>query len=428
MASSTLPPAPTVATDAPSRVVIAGGGVAAVEAALAVRDLAGERVALTLVAPDEHFAYRPLSVKEPFALGGVQTLPLADLARDVDATLVRGALESVDAGAHELTLAAGERLAYDALLVAVGARRAPAFEHATTFRGQEDSEPVHGLIQDLEGGYVRRIAFVVPPGVAWPLPLYELALMSAQRAYEMSLDGVELTVVTPEETPLAIFGPAASAGVEELLTAAGIRIETSARAEIPRPGTVVVHPGARQLTADRIVALPRVEPLAIGGLPADSGGFTPVDARGRVHDAPDLYAAGDGTSFPVKQGGLACQQADAAAATIAARAGADVAPRPFKPVLRGELMTGSRPLYLRTDLSGTSGDRSESSGHTLWWPPVKIAGDYLAPYLAEREAPAVHAGEGVPHRHRAPESDALSYDYGIELLGFDAVDDGPSHN
>ena len=43
-------------------VLIAGGGMAALEAALALRDLAGERLTVTMLAPDRHFTYRPLSV------------------------------------------------------------------------------------------------------------------------------------------------------------------------------------------------------------------------------------------------------------------------------------------------------------------------------------------------------------------------------
>ena len=80
----------------------------------------------------------------------------------------------------------------------------------TTFTGSHaDAEALHGLVQDVEGGYTTRVAFVVPADVAWPLPLYELALMLAERAFEMNID-VELHFVTPETAPLRAFGPAAS--------------------------------------------------------------------------------------------------------------------------------------------------------------------------------------------------------------------------
>jgi sulfide:quinone oxidoreductase len=120
----------------------------------------------------------------------------------------------------------------------------------------------------------------------------------------------------------------------------------------------------------------------------------------------------------VKQGGLACQQADAAAESIAAQAGVSIEPSPFKPVLRGKLLTGSKPLYLRNDISGTAGDDSTSSGLTLWWPPGKVAGAYLAPYLAMREQ---QGPEGTtPPIHRSHLVLELAREgHGIELLGVD---------
>ena len=65
------------------RVVIVGGGVGGLEALLALHALAGERCALTLVAPEADFVYRPLAVGEPFALGATRRHPLAAIARDL---------------------------------------------------------------------------------------------------------------------------------------------------------------------------------------------------------------------------------------------------------------------------------------------------------------------------------------------------------
>ncbi|MEA2450669.1 MAG: sulfide:quinone oxidoreductase [Thermoleophilaceae bacterium] len=403
----------------PTRVIVVGGGVAAIEAMLALRDLAGDRVAVTLVAPQEDFVYRPLSVGEPYALGQALSIPLTTVARDCGAELRADALLSVDAGAHTIQLDGGDTVGYDVLLVATGARREAALDHADTFRGQEDSESVHGLIQDLEGGYSQRIVFVVPLGAVWTLPIYELALMAAERARQMALPDVKLTIVTPEKRPLGIFGAVASDDLKRLLDAAGIDLEASSRAEIPSSGTVILHPGERVIEADRIVALPVTTAIRFEGLPHDLTGFVPVDSHGRVQAVEDIYAAGDGTSFPVKQGGLACQQADAAAETIAAAAGADIEPNPFKPVLRGKLMTGSDPLFMRNDLS--AGGESTSSGHTLWWPPGKVAGAYLAPYLVAREKQGPDGTTPLIHRtHMVATSEAEGH--GIDLLGFDVAE------
>jgi sulfide:quinone oxidoreductase len=174
------------------------------------------------------------------------------------------------------------------------------------------------------------------------------------------------------------------------------------------------------IEADRIVALPVTTPIPIQGLPRDRDGFTPVDSHGLVRGVDDLYAAGDGTWFPVKQGGLACQQADAAAESIASQAGASVEPSSFRPVLRGRLLTGSKPLFMRRDISGTAGDESTSSGHTLWWPPGKVAGAYLAPYLAARQQQGPEGTTPPIHRsHLVLESEREGH--GIELLGLEVV-------
>ena len=131
---------------------------------------------------------------------------------------------------------AGASHRYDALLVALGARIEARYEHATTIDDRRLDEQLHGLIQDVEGGYVKRLAFVVPPRMAWPLPVYELALMTAARAYDSNIE-LAITILTPEDAPLAVFGSGASHAVGELLRRAqGIEVITSAYCEITEPG------------------------------------------------------------------------------------------------------------------------------------------------------------------------------------------------
>ena len=368
----------------PHRVLIAGGGVAGLEALLALRDLAGDRVALTLLAPEADFVYRPMAVAVPFARGHVLRHRLADAAASAGAELVRGALAEVDDAARTARTADGRELTYDALLVAIGALSRPALHHATTWTPELDQDVFGGLLRDVEEGYAKRVAFVVPPGVAWTLPAYELALMTAWEARDMGQDDVEVTVYTPEHAPLDLFGAEASAALRADLEAAGVRVETA---------TEVREPGGRALEAERIVALPRAAAPNIAGLAVDAEGFIVTDEHGKVAGADAVWAAGDATAFPVKQGGLAAQQADAAARAIAAAVGADVEPLPFRPVLRGVLLTGRGQEWIRRDLGE---DEGSAQRHALWWPPTKIAGEYLAPYLADLEE---GAAAGRPPGH-----------------------------
>jgi sulfide:quinone oxidoreductase len=364
-------------------VLVAGGGVAGLEALLALHDLAGDRVALTLLAPERQFTFRPMAVAVPFARGHMQRFDLADVARDTGAELVRGGLAAVDAPAREAVLTDGRRIGYDALLVAVGAHSEPAWSRVNTWTPEQDRDVFGGLLADLEEGYAKRVAFVVPIGVAWPLPAYELALMTAWDARDMGQDDVQVMVYTYEPEPLEIFGPEASSALRGDLEEAGVTLHTGTVVEAdPRAPTRLLADG-RPLESQRVVALPRAIAPGLGGLPTDERGFIVVDGHGRVDGLDGVWAAGDATAFPIKQGGLAAQQADAAAESIAAAAGADLDPQPFRPVLRGVLLTGRGKAWIRREV-GDDEAEGEAARHALWWPPTKVAGRYLAPYLAKR--------------------------------------------
>jgi sulfide:quinone oxidoreductase len=377
---------------APLEVVIAGGGVAGLETAMALRALAGDRVRTTLLTPERDFVYRPLAVAQAFELGEARRYPLAHIARDFNFELVHGELDRVEPDAHMIVDRSGGELAYEALVVATGARPRPAWDHTLTFAGPRDAEAMAALVRSVEARDVERVGFVVPGGVTWPLPLYELALMTAARATAAGRRP-ELVLYTPETEPLGLFGPEASADVGAQLEAAGVRLVLSSEVDVTAKSEVMV-PGRDSRDAyERIVALPRLEGRAPPGLPNDDAGFLPIDRHGAVHGVAHVYAAGDGTDFPVKQGGIASQQADAVAELIARRAGASVDPQPFHGLLRSQLFTGAEPRFLRTDLSLRASAHSQASEIPLWWPVAKIAGLHLAPYLAAQDGAPSQARE-----------------------------------
>jgi sulfide:quinone oxidoreductase len=362
------------------RVIIAGGGVAALETALALADLAPDHTDVTVIAPNTEFVYRPMAVCEQFAYGPRRRYPLAPIVHNAGANLLTDELAWVDPVEQTIHTQGGESIEYDALMLALGARASERYTHAVTMDDRRLDETLHGLIQDIEGGYIHSLAFVSPGRMAWPLPLYELALMTAGRAYDMGIK-LAVTIITPEDAPLAIFGAAASSAVSELLERAGIQTISSAYAEIPSHGDVVINPGDRRLQVDRVIALPELYGPSLRGIPLGENGFIRIDPYGQVPDVGPIYAAGDATEFAVKHGGIASQQADTAARSIAALAGAPVALKPFHPVIRGMLLTDDKPLYLTAQITGGHGFSSEVTDTPTWSPPSKIAAKYLAPYL-----------------------------------------------
>jgi sulfide:quinone oxidoreductase len=364
---------------APRHVVIVGGGIAALEAVLALHDLAGARVRVTLIAPSPEFSLRPLSVLVPFGRSVPQTVPLDETLAAHGGTFRQDAVLSVDAARRVVVCASGDEVPYDALLLAPGARAVPAFDRGLTFDPFE-ADALSGVVADLEQGWSRSVAFIVPVGTTWPLPLYELALMTAEQVWGMGVDA-ELHFVTPEPAPLAVFGDAGSAAVAELLAAARITFHGGATPQVPRAGRIELGGTATPVAVDRIVALSRMQGPEIIGVPADTEGFIDIDALGRVPGMMDVWAVGDATQQPIKQGGLACQQADAVAAQIAAAAGADVETGPPVLELRGRLLAGHHERFIQREV-GTA--HSAADQHPLWWPPAKVASRYLAPYLEER--------------------------------------------
>lgn len=364
--------------------IIAGGGVAALETGLALADLAPDLTDTTVIAPNTEFVYRPMVVREPFAYSSAQRYELARIVSDAGAKLLEGELGWIDPLARTIHTKAGAALEYDALVLALGATVTKRYPHALTIDDRDLGETMHGLIQDVEGGYIHKLAFVAPGRMAWPLPLYELALMTAGRAYDMQIE-LEITIVTPEDSPLAIFGSAASEAVVELLAAAKVQTISSAYAEVPSSREVVISPGDRHLSVDRVIALPELYGPVVRGIPLGEHGFIKVDPHCRVPDVDHIYAAGDATDFPIKQGGIGSQQADVVAQAIAAMAGASVTPERFNPVIHGMLLTHEEPRYLTAHITGGHGFSSEITDTPTWSPGRKIAAKYLAPYLEERD-------------------------------------------
>lgn len=383
------------------RVLIAGAGVAGLETLLGLRDLLGDGVKVTLLAPDLKFVNRSMSVTQPFTPQRARGVRIEDITLALGARWHRGILDRVEHDHRRAVTRDGVELRYEMLVLALGARpdREWIGREVLTFRGGCDSSDYRLLLRRLDEGRVRKVAFVKPPEPSWPLPLYDLALMTAARCAARSCAGVDLSLLTPEEKPLGIFGRTASTAVRRLLDDCGVALHTSSYAVPGLPGSLDITPGERRMKVDRIVTVPRLIGPRLRGIPCDPDGFIRTDAHGRLPGLDGVYAAGDATAFPIKHGGLAAEQADAVAEAIAASVGVDLDPQPFYAILRAVLLTGGPERYLRADISGTAGDDSTISHDPLWWPPGKLAGRYITPFLASQVG---EAADVMPHEPASP--------------------------
>ena len=395
-------------------VLIAGGGVAGLETLLALRALTRERVGITLLAPELSFVNESVCVQQPFGPRRVRGIRLAEIARDFGARWQRGCLARVDHRRQRVITTSGDRLDYDSLVLAVGAGRVADYSDALVYRDGRDGPDYRLLLRQLYHGQVREVAFVRPAGPTWLLPIYDLALRTAAACAAHGRSDVKLSLITPEEEPVAAFGKQVSQAVRRLLADGGITLYTSSYAVARGGGRTDLRPTGRAIVVDRTVTEPRLFGRRVPGVPFDRDTFIPIDSHGRVRGVDNIYAAGDATNFPLRQGGLAAQQADAVAEAIAASFGVDIEPQPFRPILRSVLLTGAAPRYLRADISGRAGDDSTASIEPLWWPPRKLAARYLAPYLSSRTGAALDVH--IPIREPAVEDAVGSEDDGPPQL------------
>jgi sulfide:quinone oxidoreductase len=390
-------------------VLIAGGGVAGLETVLALRALAADRVETTILAPDLKFVNRSMSAQQPFKVQRARGLRLEDTAAELGARWHRGTLDRVLHAQHRAVTRDGDELAYDTIVLALGAHPKSEWDSqdVLTYHGGRDGPNYRMLLHHLRQGRVEKLAFVRPAGASWPLPMYDLALMTAAECAAHNIPEVELSLITPEEEPLGVFGSRASAAIRAILAESRVALHTSSYGEPGARGRLDLSAGRRSLAVDRIVTEPRLVGPSLRGIPSGHEGFIHTDAHGRVPGLDDVFAAGDATTFPVKQGGLAAQQADAVAEAIAAAAGVQIDPQPFRPVLRGALLTGGPARYLRADISGGGGDDSTFSDEALWWPPNKLCGRYLAPYLSSKTG---EAADVMPQDEDAIQVDTTLHD------------------
>jgi sulfide:quinone oxidoreductase len=374
-----------------TRLVVLGSGVAAIEAVLALDALAEERVQVTVLSSTGTLRLAARLPERALWAEDAPTYDVRRLGRLPEVSVVRDSARSVDVDGHVVTGTSGQQYPWDLLLVATGATVKPILPEALVL-GADPPALVRSLVAEAQRGLVDSIALVVAPGAAWTLPVYELALHVAPAVGGAS----SVEILTPEPAPLALFGAAASAAVASRLDAAGVELKPRSYCQLV-DGELVVRPGARIEPVDALVELAAPAPVPIDGLPAQAGGFLEVRDFGQVVGAPDVYAVGDAIAFPIKHGGLAAQQADAAAEHIALRAGADVVPSPFRPILRGELVTPQGVLFLETPIHGGAGE-GRVSEEPLWAPATKVHGRYLSEWLATVNPRATRARTANPPR------------------------------
>ena len=300
-------PSPPVPKDVimPKKILVVGGGFAGFWAALAARRVAGSQADVILVSPEPMLEIRPrLYEARPETLG-VDLLPLL---RKVDVSFVRGKAIRLDTTAKAVTLAAGDRLAYDRLVVATGScMRRPSVPGAeTTFSVDTQAEAIafDRRLGEIARGVAEPTIAVVGAGFTG----IELALELRDRLLVHGADGaaerLRIVLIDRAETVGRVLGPGPRPEIEAAMAAAAVELRLGATVRAFAADGVVFADDS-VLAADAVVLASGMaaSPFAAQVPGArDELGRVIVDAALRAPAAPEVFVAGDAAAADTGDG------------------------------------------------------------------------------------------------------------------------------
>ena len=271
------------------RIVIVGGGPAALSTARSYRE-AGGRAAVELICGEPHLPYERPPLTKDFLRGEAEVgdLPIESeewyAAHAVSVRRGRRAVR-LDRARRRVVLGGGQELDYDACVLATGsAPQRPPVDGA-------DDPGLH-TIRTLDDGLRLRLAAQAPARAV----VVGAGFIACEAAASLAKRGLATVLAAPEELPQARrLGERAGELIATLLCEAGVELRLGAELESVSPRWRVRLAGGEELSADLVLLGTGVAPC--GELAADAGldvedGTVLVDASMRSSDAAVL-AVGD---------------------------------------------------------------------------------------------------------------------------------------
>jgi NADH dehydrogenase FAD-containing subunit len=280
------------------RIVVVGGGIAGVEAVLALAaTLPGARIVLLTRSPVLRIL--PNLVYVPFGV------PAEQVDIDLEATLAGhdhcevtyGSVSEVDADRRVVVLTDGRRIPWDALVAAPGTIPDPT--SGRRLRSLADAEELRDELEVLAAApWASDVVIRVLPDSSWSAPAYELAFLADVwlRAVDRR-EEVDLVVVTDEREPFELLGPEPVQAVDDELSMRSIEVMRGMQPQ-----------RIEMIDGDLVVDVGGLDAARIRGIPGrSSSGFYETDDSCRV--ARDVYVVGDAAGFPIKAGFATAWQA-----------------------------------------------------------------------------------------------------------------------
>jgi 3-phenylpropionate/trans-cinnamate dioxygenase ferredoxin reductase component len=270
------------------RIVIVGGGPAALSTARSYREAGGE-ASVDLICAEPHLPYRRPPLTKELLRGELDPveLPLEDepwfAANAVTVRRGRCAV-GIDRQGRRVRLEGGQELPYDACVLATGsAPERPPIDGA--------QDPGLHTIRTVDDAL--RLRAAARPGAR--AVIVGAGFVACEAAASLARRGLEVILVAPEELPQSErLGEHAGQLIATLLCEAGVEVRLGAEVQRIEPRWRVWVKGEQPLSADVVVlgtgVAPRVDLAAQAGL--EVNGAVLVDSSMRSSD-PAVLAVGD---------------------------------------------------------------------------------------------------------------------------------------
>jgi NADH dehydrogenase len=337
MTTSAQSPRSPLPESTPARLVVIGGGFAGFWAAVAARRVAGPGARITLVSPEPALVIRPrLYEAKPETLA----VPLLPLLSKINVSYVPGEAVRLDAAARSVTLANGDRVPYDRLVVATGSRMrrppVPGAEQAFSVDTQAEAIAFDQRLSEIARDVAEPTIAVVGAGFAGIELTLELRDRLRAHAENRAAERLRIVLIDRAETVGPELGPGPRPVIEEALAAARVELRLGAGVQSLAKDRVTFDDGSEVIADAVVLSTGMAASPFTAQVPGERDRLDRivVDSALRAPAAPEVFVAGDSAAADTGDGHRtlqSCQHAGQLGRVAGENAARDVHGLPLMP-------------------------------------------------------------------------------------------------
>lgn len=293
-----------------NKVLILGGGSGGLAAAGRLKELLGDKVSITVIDKQTSFVMGFSLLR---VMTGEKTEQEVKISKEKISQkgikFINSEVKEIDVKQSLVRTGQGEELAYDYLVIALGAELAPekvsGFESAFHMYTLEDAKKLRDALLSFNSGSIRLVVCSTP--FKCPAAPYEAAMLIDDYLRSKGLrEKSDIEVFTPEPLPMPVAGPGVGNAVVAMLNEKRINFHNNTKISSidGRTKEIILENGARE-KYDLLIAIPpHTSPNVVreSDLADTASGWIPVDPQNMQTKHDKVYAIGDVAAVKLPSG------------------------------------------------------------------------------------------------------------------------------